>query len=262
LIDFRRQLAVLTEYDENGFIGVQFDAFGEKGIAPPELLHQYGFASRPLDPTTSESGETTFGCEALVGWEGSDAFAFLFGDPRVTPKVPQLKKGGSAQYASDGSFASFDPETHTWTLYVPYAFETDDEGVTTATKAHVITVGRDGNDKPIVELSSGEGQSITMLGTSLVLSSSGGAAYLEITDGGINAIGPFKAASGADLGGPASMPLTKFAPLSAHFTALQAALAAIVAIPANSGVSGAVAAAAATLATFNSAGPTLTTKGA
>jgi hypothetical protein len=262
LIDFRRHLAVLTEYDENGFIGVQWDAYGEKGTAPADLLHPYGFASRPLDPTTSASGETTFACELFLGWEGQESFAFLMSDPRVTPKVPQLKKGGSAQYASDGAFASFDPETHTWTLYVPYEFETDDEGVVTATKAHVVTVGRDGNDKPIVELSSGEGQSITMLGTSLVISSSGGQAYLEVTDGGINAIGPFKAAGGADLGGPTSMPLTKFAPLSSYLTAVQAALAAIVAIPANSGAAGAVTAAAGLLGTFSSAGPTLTTKGA
>jgi hypothetical protein len=261
LIGFRLHLGRLTEYDDNGFLSLQHDAFGEKGSAPLEVLHPYGFASRQLDPEVAE-GDVSYACNVLVGWEGADAVALQLNDPRVQGKIPPLKKGGSAQYGSDGGFSVFDPETHTRTTYVPYQFETDDEGIETATKAHVVTVGKDGNGKPIVELASGEGPSVTILGTTIVISSAGGSAYLELTDSGLNVIGAFKAAGGADLGGPTSMPLTKFAPLSAHLTAIQAALAAIVAIPANSGASGAVAAAAATLSTFSGTGATLTTKGA
>lgn len=165
--------ALLTVRDENGFIGVQRDPLALKSLeadAPAyELLHTFGFASRPLDPTNGK------GCSLLHWSDGSEGFALLANDPRLASIIPPIPKGGSVQYGSDGSFASFDPETHTWSLYVPYQ-----QG-----KAHSITAGRDGNDKPILEVVHGDGMAVTMLERSLVLRNAAGDAYIEVNDAGI-----------------------------------------------------------------------------
>lgn len=256
----------LTKIDEGGFIGAQIGALGgdESGASPDQLSHTFGFVSRPLDPVDG------VGCSIFSSQAGSsERFCWLADDPRLVDKYPQTKKGGSCQYASDGSFASFDPETHTWTLYVPYASD--------PAKAHLVTVGKDGNDTPMIELASGEGPSITILDTVTTIKNATGSAYVVLDDSGTSVVGPFKAAGGADLGGTLSEPLAKFAALSAQLTAVQAtlvalaaAVTAIAAVPVNSSAGTAPAAAAATavglaqaaLATFGTAGITLTTKGA
>lgn len=165
--------ALLTVRDENGFLGVQRDPLALKSVdgqsAPYELLHTFGFASRPLDPTNGK------GCSLFFGLDGSEGFAWLANDPRLAGIIPPIPKGGSVQYASDGSFASFDSETHTWSVYVPY----------TSGKAHSITAGLDGNDKPLLEVVHGDGMAVTMLERSLVLRNAAGDAYIEINDGGI-----------------------------------------------------------------------------
>jgi phage baseplate assembly protein gpV len=173
VIELNLGKALLTVRDENGFLGVQRDPLALKaqaGESPPyELLHTYGFASRPLDPTGTK------GCSLFFGLDGHEGFAWLANDPRVVDKIPPLAKGGSVQYASDGSFAAFDPDTHTWSLYVPYA-----QG-----KAHSITAGLDGNNKPLLEVVHGDGMAVTMLEKSLVLRNAAGDAYIEINDSGI-----------------------------------------------------------------------------
>lgn len=172
--------ALLTVRDENGFLGVQHDPQAlraqEGSSAPDELLHPFGFASRPLDPTNGK------GCSLLFGLDGHEGFAWLANDPRLADKIPPLSKGGSVQYASDGSFASFDPDTHTWSLYVPYE----------SGKAHSITVGRDGNDKPLLEVVHGDGMAVTMLEKSLVLRNAAGDAYIEVNDDGVTINGNVK----------------------------------------------------------------------
>jgi hypothetical protein len=265
-VNLQLGVALLTVRDENGFYGVQHEPFGGAGAAAPQddLHHAYGFKGRPLDADANGRG-----CALWYDFDGKDGLAFLGYDPRIADKIPPVKKGGSVQYGSDGSFALFDPETRTWTLYVPYA--------ESPAKAHLVTVGKDGNGTPIVEHASGEGPSYTMLGRVTTIKNADGSAYLVLDDNGTSVVGPFKAASGADLGGPASMALTKFAPLSTELTAIQTALNALTAavtaladVPVNSAAGGAPAAAAAAavlaavgaLATFNAAGTTLTTKGA
>lgn len=259
--------ALLTVRDENGFLGVQRDPLALNPLyadAPAyELLHPYGFASRPLDPSGGKA------CSLLHWSDGAEGFAWLANDPRLADIIPPIVKGGSVQYASDGSFASFDPETHTWTLYVPYS--------SSPAKAHLVTVGRDGNGAPIIELASGEGPSFTILDKVTTQKNADGSCYVVLDDSGTSIVGPFKAAGGADLGGPASQPLTKFAPLSTELAAVQAALTAIGAALASIGpqtlsppsvaaqvsaATAAVAAAGVALAAFGTAGPTLTTKGA
>src|SRR5262245_58547482 len=89
----------LSEYDDDGFLGVQVDVHGNQPSMPPFELHSpYGFHSRPLDPLDEKP------CTAFVGWQGSQAFAWLATDPIVQPRLPALKKGESMQYGSAGQF--------------------------------------------------------------------------------------------------------------------------------------------------------------
>lgn len=163
-------VAMASSYDENGFIGVQIDAFGSQDAAVQfeQLSHQYGFISRQLDP------DNGVGCSLFRYKQGRRRHVWLADDPRIVGKIPQIKKGGSAQYASDGSFSSFDPETHTQTLYVPYA----------SGKAHLSTVGLDGNGAPIFEHVHGNGMAITMLDRTLVLKNADGDSYIQLDDSG------------------------------------------------------------------------------
>jgi hypothetical protein len=163
--------AALTGVDTDGFYGVQRTGQGgtESGLTPDRLYHTFGFVSRPLDPTSAGA------CQLFYQRAGTgEGYSWLANDPRLVSKYPQTKKGGSCQYASDGSFASFDPETHTWTLYVPYA-----DG-----KAHLVTVGKDGNGTPILESAHGNGQAVTMLDRSLVVKNCAGDGYIELNDSG------------------------------------------------------------------------------
>lgn len=164
-------IATLSGRDTDGFYGIQRTGHGgtEAGLTPDRLYHTHGFFSRPLDPEGDE------GCRLFYQRTGAgEGLAWLADDTRLVDKIPPIKKGGSCQYASDGSFASFDPETHTWTVYVPYA-----DG-----KAHLTTVGKDGNDKPILEHVHGDGMAITMLDRALVIKNAGGDAYFELNDSG------------------------------------------------------------------------------
>lgn len=249
MLRFDLGVSMASAYDADGFVGLQVDAFGEKrsGMSAIELHHAFGFASRPLDPANDNTG-----CSILYAYKGSEGFAWALNDPRLADKIPPLKKGGSAQYDSNGSFFSFDPETRTGTLYVPYA-----EG-----KAHLLTIGNDSNGKAIVEFVSGEGPAITILDRVATVTNAPGNAWWQLDDSGTTIIGALKAHGGADLGGTASQPLTKFAPLGAWAAGVQAALAALAAIPTNSAASGPVGAVAGLLAGLVSSGPTVLTKGA
>lgn len=242
----------LTGIDDDGFLAAQIDGLGgdESGVTPDQLSHTHGFASRPLDPVDG------IGCSMFHYQCGtSERYCWLADDPRSVAVIPPLKKGASAQYASDGSFASFDPETHTWTLYVPYASE--------PAKAHLVTVGRDGNSTPIIELASGEGPSITILDDVTTLKNADGSAYVVLDGSGTSVVGPFKAAGGADIGGPTSEPLTKFPALATAMGTIASFASAVNLEPAVSPATKSAAAAAATaIGVFLGVGATVTTKGA
>lgn len=201
MLNFDLATARVSQLDDNNFLGVQIDAFdGEQGIDSSELLHTYGFVSRPRDPDVDQDGKVRHGCATLFCWDGTSTLAWLATDPRAVPFLPPLKKGQTATYAWNGAkgiaYRTIDPDTLTETTYVPYAFD----GNGTATKAHLITVGKDGNGAPLIEIVSGEGQSITMLGESIVIANKSGNAYLELNNAGITANGAVKVNGGVDVG--------------------------------------------------------------
>jgi hypothetical protein len=85
---------VATTVYANGFIGVQPVPLGDGGSMQPIEAHSLpGFISRPRDPD-AVNGVPTSAANVLVGWEGSRGHAIMLGDPRVMPKLPQVKKGG------------------------------------------------------------------------------------------------------------------------------------------------------------------------
>lgn len=159
-----------SEYDEDGFLGVQCDVFGEidSGMPPFESLGTYGFANRPPDP--GDDGAST----VLYFYKGDQAFAIPFGDPRRTPSLPPLKKGSSIQYCDRPSFDMHDGEDGTKTIYV----EVGDS-------AHLVTIGIDGNGAPIVEVVHSEGMALTLLDGKSILKNAAGDAYVEVGASGI-----------------------------------------------------------------------------
>ena len=102
---------MMSEVDDDGFIGVQPDVYGEgAGMVPYELHHTFGFASRPRDPDVdgNEVVEPGGACTLMIANEGDKGHAWLCSDPRYVDKSPLVKKGGSAQYGATGTFGSID----------------------------------------------------------------------------------------------------------------------------------------------------------
>lgn len=104
--DFRLHQVSYSEVDANGFIGIQFDAFGEEksGMPAVEAHHPFGFMSRPVDPDVDADGAPKFGCNVLVGWDGDEAHAWVLADPRSRLVLPTLLRGESIQYGAAGNF--------------------------------------------------------------------------------------------------------------------------------------------------------------
>lgn len=93
-----------TTFDDDGFPMVQPDAYGdEPRVDAYELHHPFGFFSRPLDPEVDEDGQIRVGCSLFRGTLGDEQFAWLAGDPRSTPILPNCGKGESIQYAAFGN---------------------------------------------------------------------------------------------------------------------------------------------------------------
>jgi hypothetical protein len=133
----------LSENDDNGFIGVQFDAFGEQesGMPTVELHHAFGFRSMARDPDVDSDGEIKQGCQVQIAEDGDERHAWLAGDARFIASLPRGTKGGSHQYgvtangAKGVSFASFDGDTGSYTLYCP-----EFSGSGAVSGAHMISI--------------------------------------------------------------------------------------------------------------------------
>lgn len=104
--EFRIHQASFSEVDDNGFINIQYDAFGEKksGVPAAEAHHPFGFMSRPDDPQVDANGEPQFGCNVLVGYEGEQAHVWLASDPRSRLVLPVIQRGESIIFGAGGNF--------------------------------------------------------------------------------------------------------------------------------------------------------------
>lgn len=103
----------LTEYDDDGFLGVQIDADGtatdgapELGaqVAPFEALTPYGFNARALDPQVDGAGQVSSGALSLTFWEGARGYSLQLHDPRLMPALARCEPGESVQYGCRNNF--------------------------------------------------------------------------------------------------------------------------------------------------------------
>lgn len=92
-----------SEYDEDGFLGIQLEADGIGNALEPQTVHHeaispQGFIGRPPQATVDEAGTTKQAGQALVFWEGSEAFVLPVGAPEFIPGLATLRPGESQQY--------------------------------------------------------------------------------------------------------------------------------------------------------------------
>lgn len=239
-------VAVATFYDDDGFLGVQCDVYGEgdAGMPPYQGLAPYGFYGRPRDP-----GADGKGANVLYWNDGDESHAIALNDPRVAAVLPTLPKGGSVHHGGWGGFAIWDDDAETYTVYCPF----DD-----AAKAHVLTIGKDGSGKPYVGLVHSSGLALTMLEETLVIKNPAGDAYIQLDADGIVLNGNVKMVGGLDVGGGTALPLVTGPALVAWMNQVAAAIASIP--PVGGGSAAGTAISTATIA-FSSAGQTQLTKG-
>lgn len=199
-LDF--SVAVLTEYDGDGFLGVQIDAFTEKGKGLPsyEAVHPFGFMSRPRDPVVDDDGEPSLGATTLRIIGGNVEHGMVLGDPRMTGKLPRLKKGGSVMYCDTGKptppFFIFDGDTGGAQLYIPYA-------ATAMTIA--IDVQTEGAESIQVVHGAGMGFSMTAGGDNdCILHNKAGDAFINVNDKGITLNGNTQVIGAVQLGAQAT----------------------------------------------------------
>jgi hypothetical protein len=134
-LEFDVQIATLTEYDADGFIGLQVDGYGpDAGLEPVEMHGFAGFLARPADPVLGADGEPdpANSHAVLHATEGGRGHAWPLGHPGQLAKLPRLPKGSAIFYApgAAGSWMLFDGTTGTWELSTKGA-----DGATTAPRA-------------------------------------------------------------------------------------------------------------------------------
>lgn len=102
---------MLSEYDSDGFLGVQYDAEGENnsGVPPYEVHSLGGFLHRPLDPEVDDQGLPNEGQAAnmMFAMEAGKGHAFVLEDPRVVQQLPLLQKGETVVHGDAGQFTRY-----------------------------------------------------------------------------------------------------------------------------------------------------------
>jgi hypothetical protein len=156
-------------HDEDGVPEIGLDHYGPIGKASGAKgahIHPFGFDSRPLDPDATSDGTPTSGCAALVINDGDRVNMMPLDDPRVVPKLPKLRKGGSRQYCADGGYALFeglDPakKVREGSYIASVKYQAGDG----ATKAHVFRMDKRTKGKEQISLLHGEGHGLTLAAT-------------------------------------------------------------------------------------------------
>jgi len=101
-------VAVFSGYDADGWLEVQYDAFGDlkAGVQPYEVQAQAGILHRPLDPEVDANSKVIEGkaSTVLVAMQGGLGRMFILTDPRVIPLLPVIQKGETLLYSDVGSF--------------------------------------------------------------------------------------------------------------------------------------------------------------
>jgi hypothetical protein len=119
--------AILTTYDEGGFLGIGIDVPGGEtsGTGTFDARFPYGTFGRSRDPDTSDNATVRIGATALFSYSGQQRNAWLLDDPRVTPKLPLASKGTWGAFADTGrediTVMVLDGTTGSFALRVPHS---------------------------------------------------------------------------------------------------------------------------------------------
>lgn len=195
----RFSVALSSGYDADKFLGVQLRAFGDNpGAGHTQVMHSFGFASRPVDPTSNDDG--LIGCIVQQISRGTaEEFAYLAHDPRYISKIPPLSQGSSCVYNSKGAFLDLDAATDTLTGYVPVP----------GAKAHSLAIGYDSSSPPklVLNLVHADGMAILMSDEGITIKDATGASFIRIDASGVTVSGAAKLTSGLDVGGSGAQPV-------------------------------------------------------
>lgn len=216
--------------DADGFLVVQPLPLGanDNGSAIAAEVHNpYGLNARPLDPDVDANGAVGKGCTVLVGHEQNTEHCFLGSDPRITPSLPPLPKGGCILYGATSdtdatkpaAFLFFDSAKKGASMWlVPHA-----DASPAASSIIAIDTSTPGAEQIAIRHGAGMGISMFAGGKNpLVMNNKAGTAQVMIDDDGVTIAGPKIAINGAVLlGDPvAATPLAMGVPLSALLTQL------------------------------------------
>lgn len=213
--EFDFGVAALSEYDEDGHLGIAVDHCGEDGKpgAPPAAaITPFGFSARPLDPDKDGSGTVTMGC-GLLWWRNGDQLnAMPLDDPRVVKLLPKLRKGGTMQFCAAGSYALFDGEdpagqTRAGSYLVAAKY---------GSKSHLLSMNVRKDGKEQVSLKHGEGHGVEFTAggkRSAILRNAGGNGYFEANDERNVIAGKTTVQGALTVGGAAATSVAKAEPL-------------------------------------------------
>lgn len=230
-LDFDIGLVALSGADADGHQTIQPDVYGvSPGADPFEAHHAWGFRGVPHDPELDPEGNINpaKAAQCKYAWEGDKGHAWALQDPRIVPKLPLARVGQALMYGgkiTQPAFVELDPDTGSYTLYVPYAFS---GGAPTKACSVAVNVRNAGAES--VEIIHGAGMSITMLAggkNSVVVKNKSGDAWVEINDDGNIVNGNTQIVGAVVAGTPAAMPVALATPLLSYITALEGVLATI-----------------------------------
>lgn len=190
-------------YDVSG-AGLSDDPTDSKGESKDaqEGYSAGGVVFRPLAP---EKGQDLF-LEALAVRTSDGLVPMVYRDKRILERINRgggvAPKEGQILYAGyGGAFLSYEFQAtdtrDNVMMYVPY----ERNGAGVPTKAHIITLGKDGSGKPLVSVISGEGPRLVLLEDKGQLVNKDGTSWLEVAPDGVNVVGNFKVFGACDLNG-------------------------------------------------------------
>jgi hypothetical protein len=225
-LNFDIGISLLSEYDENGFLGIQIDAYGEgkAGVQAYESHGVGGFLYRPCDPELDSDGNPvpSTAAQVLYALEGGRGHAWCLNDPKSVARLPRLKKSGSIQFGNRGySFHVINGETGSHFIYVPYGFDAKGEN---PTKSCSITVNVDDPSSPFLSFVLGDGTALTLQDGTATIKSASGKSWVAVSDDGTDVSGGLNVRGGVSVGDESALSVALYEPLAAYLQALEAAV--------------------------------------
>lgn len=237
--DFDMGVAMLSEVDESGFIGIQVDAYGEErsGVETYETHFPLGMYGRPVDPEKDPNGEPlpASACTTLYAHEGGQGHAWPLQDPRVILKLPKCKEGGMffPSPVPGCGFAMWDGIDENDDTKRPGSFTLLVRCGPDSSKSHLLSFDVRTEGKETIKLAHAKGHGAELhYDGSVRLFNSKGSQWVRITDDQIVLNGVTHAQGSMSVGdSKAAQALVLAEPLFAYLEALEAALLAITPTP-------------------------------